>query len=175
MRPRAIAAGVFTSATVLVVGWQIGANQVAATTSLPASTSSSESIAPTTSTSSKAPTKATQSGVSTPSASTSPTTAATASGTTTKSGTFTGTTIETRYGPMQVQIVVAAGKITNIKALQLTDQGGRSVEISNQAAPVLRTEALSAQSANIQSVTGATYTSDGYKQSLQSALDKAGL
>ncbi|BDZ48567.1 hypothetical protein GCM10025867_08080 [Frondihabitans sucicola] len=91
------------------------------------------------------------------------------------SGTFDGTTAQTQFGPVQVEIVVSAGKITDVKALQLTDQGGRSVEISNYAAPIPRTEALSAQSANIQSVSGATYTSQGYTTSLQAALDKSGL
>ncbi len=76
---------------------------------------------------------------------------------------------------MQVAIVVANGKITDVTALQLTNQGGRSVEISNYAAPTLRSETLSAQSAKIQSVSGATYTSEGYITSLQSAIDKAGL
>jgi uncharacterized protein with FMN-binding domain len=71
--------------------------------------------------------------------------------------------------------VVSAGTITDVKALQLTNQDGRSIQISNYAAPVLRTEALSAQSADIQSVSGATYTSEGYVTSLQAALDKAGL
>lgn len=76
---------------------------------------------------------------------------------------------------MQVEIIVSSGKITDVKALKLTDQGGRSVQISNYAAPILRTEALKAQSAKIDSVSGATYTSDGYATSLQSAVDKAGL
>jgi uncharacterized protein with FMN-binding domain len=70
---------------------------------------------------------------------------------------------------------VSKGTITDVKALQLTNRGGRSVQISNYAAPILRKEALAAQSANISSVGGATYTSDGYVTSLQSALDKAKL
>lgn len=65
--------------------------------------------------------------------------------------------------------------ITNVTALRLTDDGGRSVQISNYAAPVLRTEVLAAQSAKVSSVGGATYTTDGYLTSLQSALDKAKL
>jgi uncharacterized protein with FMN-binding domain len=76
---------------------------------------------------------------------------------------------------MQVEIVVSKGKITDVKALKLTDQGGRSVEISNYAAPILRSEVLAAQSANVSTVGGATYTSEGYLNSLQSALDKAHL
>ncbi|MCU1530287.1 MAG: FMN-binding protein [Frondihabitans sp.] len=90
-------------------------------------------------------------------------------------GDVPGTTAQTQYGPVQVEIVVSAGKITDVKALQVTDQGGRSVEISNYATPILRTEAISAQSANIQSVSGATFTSEGYITSLQSAINKAGL
>ncbi|MGN6503293.1 MAG: FMN-binding protein, partial [Pseudolysinimonas sp.] len=60
-------------------------------------------------------------------------------------------------------------------ALHLTDADGRSVQISNRAAPILHDEVLSAQSANVQMVGGATYTSEGYLMSLQSALDQAGL
>jgi uncharacterized protein with FMN-binding domain len=74
-----------------------------------------------------------------------------------------------------VAIVVKSGRITDVKALQLTNEGGRSVAISAGAAPVLRTEALRAQSAKIDAVSGATYTSDGYRTSLQSAIDKAHL
>jgi len=76
---------------------------------------------------------------------------------------------------MEVAIVVSSSKITDVKVLQATDSGQRSVQISSYADPVLRTEVLQAQSANVQMVSGATYTSDGYLQSLQSALDKAGL
>jgi uncharacterized protein with FMN-binding domain len=76
---------------------------------------------------------------------------------------------------MQVEIVVSEGKITDVKTLRETNQGGRSVQISNYAVPILRKEVLAAQSANVDSVGGATYTSDGYLSSLQSGLDKAGL
>lgn len=91
-----------------------------------------------------------------------------------KSGTFTGDPIDTRYGTMQVAAVVANGKLTDITVLQETD-GGRSQEIDASAIPILKSEALSAHSANIDVVSGATYTSQGYAQSLQSALDKAAL
>lgn len=102
-------------------------------------------------------------------------TSGSSAGGSTTSGTFAGDTTQTQYGPVQVQITVANGKITDVTALQLTDQGGRSVQISQQAAPILRQEALQAQSAQIQSVSGATFTSEGYTTSLQSAIDKAGL
>src|SRR3954454_25062588 len=90
-------------------------------------------------------------------------------------GTFTGSTAQTAYGPVQVAIVVKSGRITDVNALQLTNQGGRSVAISAGAAPILRNEALRAQSAKIDTVSGASYTSDGYRTSLQSAIDKARL
>jgi uncharacterized protein with FMN-binding domain len=76
---------------------------------------------------------------------------------------------------MQVAIIVKAGRITDVKALQVTNQGDRSVAISAAAVPVLRSEALRAQSARIAAVSGASYTSQGYTTSLQSALDKAHL
>jgi uncharacterized protein with FMN-binding domain len=82
---------------------------------------------------------------------------------------------QTRFGNVQVQITVSGGKITDVTALQLTDEGSRSVSISNQAAPLLRDEVLQAQSANVQTISGATITSDGYLSSLQSALDAAHL
>jgi uncharacterized protein with FMN-binding domain len=97
---------------------------------------------------------------------------AAASGTLTN-GTYAGATEDTRYGPVQVEITVAGGKITDVKALQLTNAEQRSVEISNQAAPMLRSEVLAAQSANVATVSGATFTTDGYLSSLQSAIDKA--
>lgn len=173
MRPRAIAGGVFASASVLLIGWQIGASQVTATTSTtaPAGSGTSGSSTPASSGSGSSATPSPTPSASAPSASS----GSSSSKAATVSGTFDGTTAETQYGPVQVEIVVSAGTITDVKALQLTDQGGRSVEISNYAAPILRTEALSAQSANIQSVSGATYTSQGYITSLQAALDKSGL
>ncbi|WP_345371867.1 FMN-binding protein [Frondihabitans cladoniiphilus] len=181
MRPRAVAGGVFASASVLLIGWQIGAAQVSATTSTstPAtgSTSGSSGSASTGSgsTGSASGSTGTSSGSSASTATPSASATATPAAGSSVSGTFDGATTETRFGPVQVEIVVSAGKITDVVALQLTNEGGRSVEISNYAAPILRTEALSAQSAKIQSVSGATYTSEGYVTSLQSALDKAGL
>lgn len=88
-------------------------------------------------------------------------------------GTYTGTAAVTRFGNVQVRVTIAGGKITDVTALQLTDHDGRSVQISAEAAPILRQEALTAQSATIDTVSGATYTSEGYVQSLQSALDQA--
>jgi uncharacterized protein with FMN-binding domain len=92
-----------------------------------------------------------------------------------KSGTFTGDPIDTPYGTMQVAAVIANGKLTSVNVLRHTDVGGRSIQIDAAALPVLKSEALSAHSANIDVVSGATYTSQGYARSLQSALDKAGI
>ena len=90
-----------------------------------------------------------------------------------RSGRFTGTVVQTRYGPVQVEAVLAAGKLTDVVVLQETD-GGRSRDIDTFALPVLRTEALKAQGAEIDVVSGATYTSAGYARSLQAALDASG-
>jgi uncharacterized protein with FMN-binding domain len=85
-----------------------------------------------------------------------------------------GNAIDTRYGPMQVQVTAQGKRITDVTVLQSPSQDGRDIEIGNYALPILRQEALAAQSANVQLVSGATYTSEGYQQSLQSALDQLG-
>jgi uncharacterized protein with FMN-binding domain len=87
----------------------------------------------------------------------------------------TGDAADTRWGPVQVELVLSGGKVTGVKVLQAPDGNHRDIDINNQALPVLNEEALSAQSAQIDTVSGATYTSEGYLQSLQSALDKGGL
>lgn len=88
---------------------------------------------------------------------------------------FVGDAVNTRYGTVQVKVTVAGRKITNVAFIQLTAFDGRSERINSDAAPTLLQEALSAQSAQIDSVSGASYTSQGYVQSLQSALDQAGI
>lgn len=87
---------------------------------------------------------------------------------------ITGPTITTRFGPVQVRIEISGGTIADIVALQLPT-GGRSGRISDFVEPVLHDEALAAQSASIDGVSGATYTSRAYEQSLQAALDQAGI
>jgi uncharacterized protein with FMN-binding domain len=89
--------------------------------------------------------------------------------------TIAGSAVETRYGVVQVQVSVQGTKITNVQFLQLTAFDQRSAEINSAAAPILLQETLSAQSAHIDTVSGASYTSDGYAQSLQSALDQVGI
>jgi uncharacterized protein with FMN-binding domain len=87
--------------------------------------------------------------------------------------TVTGTVASTQYGPMQVQVTLAGTKITKVTVLQRTDDGAESDQIDATAIPTLTSETLAAQSAHIDAVSGASYTSSGYIQSLQSALDKA--
>jgi uncharacterized protein with FMN-binding domain len=87
--------------------------------------------------------------------------------------TVTGTVASTQYGPMQVQVTLAGTKITKVTVLQRTDDGSESDQIDSTAIPMLTSETLAAQSAHIDAVSGASYTSSGYIQSLQSALDKA--
>ncbi|MGD0862196.1 MAG: FMN-binding protein [Candidatus Limnocylindrales bacterium] len=90
------------------------------------------------------------------------------------SGQLTGSAVQTPYGTVQVQVTLQNGKITDVQALQMPGDFFRSQQISQYAAPQLRSEVLSAQSAQVNTISGATYTSMGYLQSLQSALDQAG-
>src|SRR5450830_1220377 len=91
------------------------------------------------------------------------------------SGTFNGATAQTQFGPVQVQIVVKNNTIVSANAIQYPTGNSRDVMIASYAVPVLNSEAVQAQSANIAMVSGATYTSNGYLQSLQSALNQARL
>ena len=88
--------------------------------------------------------------------------------------TVTGTGASTQYGPMQVQVTLAGTKIAKVTVLQRTGDGAQSDQIDANAIPKLTSETLAAQSAHIDTVSGASYTSSGYIQSLQSALDQAG-
>ncbi|MEU0453880.1 FMN-binding protein [Streptomyces sp. NPDC006129] len=87
--------------------------------------------------------------------------------------TLTGSVAQTQYGPVQVRVTVTGGKITKAEAVQ-APKGGRSDQITSASVPRLNQAAVAAGNAQIDSVSGATYTSAGYKQSLQSALDQAG-
>jgi uncharacterized protein with FMN-binding domain len=87
--------------------------------------------------------------------------------------TITGSVESTQYGPMQVQLTMTGTKITKATVVQQTDDGQTSQQIDANAIPKLEQETLLAQSARIDAVSGASYTSSGYIQSLQSALDKS--
>jgi uncharacterized protein with FMN-binding domain len=153
VRARAALGGIFASVAVLGIGWQLGSAAVTASTSTASTGTASSGAA--------------SAGAATGS------TAAASSSAALKDGTFTGSSESTRFGDVQVEVVVSGGKITEVKALQLTDDGGRSVQISNSAAPILRSEVLASQSARVAGVSGATYTTEGYLSSVQSAIDQA--
>ncbi|WP_344045401.1 FMN-binding protein [Nocardioides panacihumi] len=89
--------------------------------------------------------------------------------------TVTGDVAQTRWGPVQVAVSVASGKVTDVQVVEYPSDNPRDAEINSYALPILIKETISAQSANIDMVSGATVTSGGYIQSLQSALDQAGV
>ena len=97
------------------------------------------------------------------------------SGSSTKARTVTGSVANTRWGPVQVQLTVSSGKITKVEVLQYPNGNPKDAEINDQALPILTQETMDKQSAQIDMVSGATVTSVGYAQSLQSALDRASL
>ena len=99
----------------------------------------------------------------------------TVSPSTAASGTFTGTAVATRYGPVQVQITVEDGRVTAAQAVRYPNSDRRDQEINSRAVPQLNAEAVNAQSSRIDMISGATYTSTAYIQSLQAALDQANL
>jgi uncharacterized protein with FMN-binding domain len=148
--PIVIGATIAGTAGVLAFHPRSSAVQTAAATTKPATTAAAGST----------PTKTTSS----------------SSSSTTKavSGTATGNAIATQYGNAQVRVTVTNGKVVKIEALQLQGNDPRSLQISSSAEPILQQEALSKQTADVDAVSGATFTSASYTQSLQSALDKLG-
>ncbi|RXZ45719.1 FMN-binding protein [Agromyces binzhouensis] len=157
MRTRALLLASAASAAAIIGGWQLGDAATESPTMATGSASAGSTGAGDTSGTSS--TDATSSG------------AATSTGA--ADGTYTGRSVPTRFGDVQVRVTISGGSITDVTALRLTDSDGRSVQISNRAAPMLRTEVLQAQSASVSMIGGATYTSAAYLQSLQSALDAA--
>ncbi|MEV7136134.1 FMN-binding protein [Arthrobacter sp. NPDC093128] len=147
MRLRAAVSAALASAGILLAGWQSG-TYVEDTGGAAASTSAG-----------------------TAGTAAEPTTGAAAKA----GGTYAGSVVQTRFGAVQVQITVKSGSITDVEALQLTDDDRKSIQISNRAAPLLRAEVLAAQSADVQTIGGATVTSDAYLSSLQAAIDAANL
>jgi uncharacterized protein with FMN-binding domain len=89
------------------------------------------------------------------------------------SGQLTGDAVRTPFGTVQVQVTLQNGRITDVQAIQSPNDNGHSHAVSQYATPQLRSEVLAAQSAQVDSISGATYTSYAYMQSLQSALDRA--
>jgi uncharacterized protein with FMN-binding domain len=151
-------------------------NQIASSGGTPATNTATPAASATTSNSKSpaqpAPTKSSKSAAKTQTASPAATTPTTTAGV---SGTFKGETSQTRWGPVQVQVTLTDGKITDVTTLQYPNGDRRSQSISSQVIPWLQDEVLQVQSAQINGISGATYTSGGFKASLASALQKAGL
>jgi len=166
-----------TSSINIAGGTAIGTTGTSSSASASSSTSSS---APAKSAKPVATKKATAGATTQPTASQSATATASAAATQTttpvttsvKDGTFTGPTINVNYGNVQVKITVSNGKITDAVAVKAPK--GKNDRYTNMAVPVLKTQTLQAQSANIQGVSGASYTSYGWFKSLQGALADAG-
>jgi len=176
VKARGAISATLASAGILLAGWQAGAHVAetgsTVTTSVPTAAGAlgaAGAASGTTGSSGSAAASATP-GQSAASGATGASAAAAAA-----SKTYAGSVVQTRFGPVQVQITVKAGAITDVSALQLTNDSGRSVQISNRAAPLLRTEVLAAQSAKIKTISGATVTSGAYVTSLQAAIDAAHL
>lgn len=158
------------SAAIIAVGWQAGVGTLVS--SLPqsqASASGTSGTASTGTTTDSGATSSTDTSSSSPTATTAPAAPAGAA-----DGTYDGAVINTRYGAQQVQVVISGGKISDVVVLQTQTGDRKSQQISSRANPILREEVLAAQSANVANVSGASYTSQSYIQSLQSALDSAG-
>ncbi|HEX9089156.1 MAG TPA: FMN-binding protein [Arthrobacter sp.] len=176
MRTRAAVSAALASAGILLAGWQSGAHIAdtgSATATSSAATSSGTSSGSSSGSGAGGGTSSGSSGSSSSSGSTGSSGSAGAAAQ--AAGTFAGSVVQTRFGAVQVQITVKAGAITDVTALQLTDDDRKSVQISNRAAPLLRAEVIKAQSAQVQTISGATVTSDAYLSSLQGALDAANL
>jgi len=108
-----------------------------------------------------------------PSGGSSPTPTPTPAASGLKNGTFTGQNVANFFGPVQVQVVIAGGRITDVKVVQSPSDNPQSAYIASVAMPLLRQEVLQAQNAQINILSGATYDSQSYAQSVQSALDMA--
>lgn len=145
-----------------------GTNMVANTTPAVQTQPSNTQSAPVTDTSSLS---ATSQSTSTTGASS--TTSSNSTSASYKDGSYTGSTASTPFGDVQVAITVSGGKITDVNFLNMPNSDGHSRMVSSYASPELKSQTISAQSANIDGVSGATYTSQGYMQSLQSAIDAA--
>jgi uncharacterized protein with FMN-binding domain len=150
-------AALTASAGVLAAGWAIGtANGQTPTATDQSGTTTSQTTTGTTTAATKAAT-----------------TKAAASGSF-KDGTYTGSTASHRYGSVTVTVKIAGGKISDVTANVVDDGDRRSKSINSQAIPMIKSEVLTANSAKVSTIGGATYTTGAYLTSLQSALGKAG-
>ena len=176
---RRIVFGALSTVTVVVLlfGYRTSTEGPATTAALPAitpvtTTESSDTTGPSTPTTTQTP-KATQTTQAPKATQTTQAPKATQAASSPK--TVTGDQEQTQWGPVQVELTISDGSITDVAVPVYPSGNGRDAEINSYALPQLVQETISAQSANIDMISGATVTSDGYLRSLQSALDKAGL
>lgn len=168
-------AGATSSASSTVAA---GTTDTSSATATPSTSTSSGSSSSTSSGSSGTSTSSGTSSTSSPSASATPAASSSSAATSTAaSGTFTGDAVDVGrgYGTIQVVVTVANGKVTDVSTTEVPSNDPRSQQISAQAVPMLVQQAISAQSSSISGVSGATFTSNGFVQSLASALAQAGL
>lgn len=168
MSTKAKLASAAASVGVLFLGWQAGTahGQTALTPTTPTTTTTTSGTSGTSGGSSSG---TSSSGTSSSNSSTSGGTSASTSA----SGTYTGTTETHRYGSVTVTVTLSNGTITNLNADVVSDGEHRSESINAEAVPMLESEIKSANSADVSTVSGATYTTTAYLESLQSALDQA--
>jgi len=175
----AFAAGV-GSAAIVAIGWQAGlgalAQQLPTSTAIASGTTTNASgTTGTTATPSPSASASASASASsgTSSSSSSSSSSSTTTTTTYKDGTYTGSVVATRYGNSQVQVVIKGGKISDVIVLQRQQVDTKSNQISASATATLKTKVLAAQSASVSNISGATYTTQSYLQSLQNALSQA--
>lgn len=161
------------SALVLLFSYQSSVTQAAGTSIVADGGADTATSSPTTSPGDSSRSGSSRSGSSTDSNTSSSSTSG--SGSSTAATTYTGEAVSTRYGNVQVRITVSGGRVTTSEVTQVPWSSGHDRQINAQAVPILNQEAVDAQSASIDMVSGATYTSEGYIQSLQSAIDQAHL
>lgn len=162
MKTRALFGSAVASLSILVLGWQLGVQP--STVQAGTSTTTTSAASPETTTTTDSVT--TDSG--------SDTSASTTTDASSSAVSYTGTTVSHEYGAVSVTITVTAGTVTEATA-DVSTTHDRSESINAHAIPLLTDEVLTAQSADVSMISGATYTSEAYLTSLQSALDQAGL
>lgn len=172
MSTRASAAALLASAGVLGLGWGVStANGTLVLTSPAAAASPTTTTASDTGTGTSAPT------ASTPTASETDTQASTTTAGTTDAaladGTYIGETVTHHYGSVTVTVTISGGRISALSEQIVEDGDRKSSMINSRSIPVIRDEIVAANSAQVSTVSGATYTTGAYLSSLQSALDKA--
>jgi uncharacterized protein with FMN-binding domain len=163
------------SAVVLLVGFDASRHSGALTATPPSSSVSSGKSSTTTSGGTNNQGNGSSSGSSRSSSGSSSGSSKSSGSTSSQTATVTGSAVQTQWGPVQVQLVVNNGTIAQVRILQYPNGNSRDVEIASYSLPILIRETKQSQSANIDMVSGATFTSEGYIQSLQSALDQANL